>query len=814
MLLYEVEKNDKDAFIVGEKKKNQPTLYRDFPLIGSEKFHFPFFLDGFRFNPLETRNGLYLNGDSNEEVIENRNIIGESVKYSIYFTKYLIEQNLNKRYLLAQSKIPEPPQRYDSIAIKWFTELQKNWRTELVKLRLVKDRKGSTYNRLNSLKLPLFKEKFNIDFFNLFAKLNVTCENIPTDEEAKIWYNILEEDPLKKVYGIEENTWNFKFAFTEIDLLKTIKEYGSIIKFAEIMNTDAETIISWLNELYTFLQKNDCMNYLFEYEIIPNKKGEFRKVDDLCRCDKEKNNLIPDIIEPIYNYIFGKEINEIYVHKDIIFNSYEKYFKKKNFKHILNEFSNYLKENNKIDSKIYLCKHLISIVREGEKLKRMFQITIETDRNFRYNQDEKLNYYQKYHSVWRDVEEFWFSFHSTFIESLKNIDNLRKVLGFSDSKEGRNQCINWLNEYLLFLKENSTIVERKKIFPNQLGIFENLINLRYDDSIPEILKDIYNKLQSTEDKPEEIRHILLLKEITSFKGYNKFTKEEIIGKIENLFNKSENSKLKVTISEEILSFIPNKNDEKFIEISKVLKEFISYYNQILGKNIILKETKAMTELNYGMFLNFILKDTLNNIESMSINEILLKKEYIPKIIKFSWVCQPNKYLKVLVDPTLYKIFINQSNKVTKFANINYAHYFPTDAPEIVQILELSELQPINLDFKQNILCKCFADELKDYKYKFNQLKLEQICKNEIDYKLVEYYEQNKNGNLLEKKHESFRRVFFKLNEILKSSPYLKQSFPRLIRYRGAIALSFLDVSNDMEEFIEDIKRMVNYKLTD
>ena len=338
--------------------------------------------------------------------------------------------------------------------------------------------------------------------------------------------------------------------------------------------------------------------------------------------------------------------------------------------------------------------------------------------------------------------------------------------------------------------------------------------MRYDDSIPEILKDIYNKLQSTEDKPEEIRHILLLKEITSFKGYNKFTKEEIIGKIENLFNKSENSKLKVTISEEILSFIPNKNDEKFIEISKVLKEFISYYNQILGKNIILKETKAMTELNYGTFLNFILKDTLNNIESMSINEILLKKEYIPKIIKFSWVCQPNKYLKVLVDPTLYKIFINQSNKVTKFANINYAHYFPTDAPEIVQILELSELQPINLDFKQNILCKCFADELKDYKYKFNQLKLEQICKNEIDYKLVEYYEQNKNGNLLEKKHESFRRVFFKLNEILKSSPYLKQSFPRLIRYRGTIALSFLDVSNDMEEFIEDIKRMVNYKLTD
>ena len=70
--------------------------------------------------------------------------------------------------------------------------------------------------------------------------------------------------------------------------------------------------------------------------------------------------------------------------------------------------------------------------------------------------------------------------------------------------------------------------------------------------------------------------------------------------------------------------------KNFIEISKVLKEFISYYNQILGKNIILKETKAMTELNYGMFLNFILKDTLNNIESMSINEILFKKRIYSK----------------------------------------------------------------------------------------------------------------------------------------------------------------------------------------
>ena len=70
---------------------NKDSLFRDFPLIGSEKFHFPFFLDGFKFNPLETRNGLYLNGELNEEAIENRKIITEAIKSSINFTKWLLE---------------------------------------------------------------------------------------------------------------------------------------------------------------------------------------------------------------------------------------------------------------------------------------------------------------------------------------------------------------------------------------------------------------------------------------------------------------------------------------------------------------------------------------------------------------------------------------------------------------------------------------------------------------------------------------------------------------------------------------------------
>lgn len=626
----------------------------------------------------------------------------------------------------------------------------------------------------------------------------------------------MEDDPLKKVFNKNENTWNFSYAFTEIDLLRKIKGFGTIQEFAKKMVSDTNSVISWLNRLYNFFQKNNCMNFLYEYEIIPNKNGKFQKTEELFCCDQD--NPIPSIINPIYFTIFEKEINEIYVHQDIKFNSFEKYLNKKNFKHILNEFSNFFKENSDAKKKEYLCKQLISLVDGEPKIKKMLEITVKTDKNFRFNPNEKLNNYLRTHSVWRDVEEYWFNFHSSFIELIKNIDDLRKLLNFQDTNEGRIESINWLNNYLFFLKENSTIIEKKKIFPNQLGNFDYIENLQYDEEIPEILKDVYNKLNSTNNRHEEVRKQLLLKGITSFKGYNRFTQKEIIGKIEKLFNKSKDLDKKKEICEKILSLIPIKNEPKFTSISNALRRFIPYYNQIQGKNITLEETDTTTELNYGIFLNFILENTFNLIQSWTRNELISKKEIIPKIIKFIWDYQSkqdeNKYLNILVDVTKYKIFVSQNDEINKIENLSYTINFDLKAPEITQLFEIAKLAPISLDLEKKILCKSFLDELKDYANKFNPVKLDEICKNEIDYKLVDYYERNKNQNLLKEPHIYFIKVFFMLNSLLKASPHLKAYFPRLIRNRGIISISFLEFTseNDMEEFIEDIRKMVSFEL--
>ena len=276
-LLYQVEKKN-ETFEVVEKLEEQPIIYRDFPLIGSHKFHFPFFIDGFQFNPLETRNGLYLNGEVNKEATDNRFIIEKAIQNAINFTDWLLEQNINKRYLLAKTNIPEPPQRYDNIAINWFIGQQKIWRKNLLEKKLLKNKYGS-YVVLKKLKMPIFKGKFNKRFFDLLSELNITEGIIPIKEEAKLWFDILENDPLKEVYDINENTWDFNYSFTEKNLVIKINDFGSLKNLESKMSTDSKTILDWLNKLYDFLMNNNCKNYLFQYNLIPNKKGQFKKIN-------------------------------------------------------------------------------------------------------------------------------------------------------------------------------------------------------------------------------------------------------------------------------------------------------------------------------------------------------------------------------------------------------------------------------------------------------------------------------------------------------------------------------------------------------
>ena len=225
------------------------------------------------------------------------------------------------------------------------------------------------YHSLRKLKLPIFKDKFNEQFFDLFENMNITDGIIPNKKDYSIWYDIMEKDPLKEVYEIKDNTWGFEYKFTEDDLFKKINNYQSIDKFAEDMAKNTGEIYEWLNKLYTFLKENNSLDCLNNFNMIPNKNGNLKKINELFGNDKDNKNKIPEIINPIYQKVFNKDINEIVVNENINIDFLGRSLEKKNFENILNEFSDYFKgENQKNNKKEYLCNELLSFSVKRNKM--------------------------------------------------------------------------------------------------------------------------------------------------------------------------------------------------------------------------------------------------------------------------------------------------------------------------------------------------------------------------------------------------------------------------------------------------------------
>ena len=75
---------DGSTYSLIKRDKSQPVLFRDFPLIGSEEFYFPYMLNGFDFEPTETRSGVLLNSNQPKPQ-KNRSIIENAVEAVINF---------------------------------------------------------------------------------------------------------------------------------------------------------------------------------------------------------------------------------------------------------------------------------------------------------------------------------------------------------------------------------------------------------------------------------------------------------------------------------------------------------------------------------------------------------------------------------------------------------------------------------------------------------------------------------------------------------------------------------------------------------
>ena len=145
---------DGSAYYLVGREKTQPVLFRDFPLIGSEEFYFPFMLNGFDFEPTEPRDGILLNKNEDKSQ-KNRVIIDCAVEAALKFNEWLVANNAKKTYLIASTREPKPTNTWDSdYAQPWIDNLIKSWRDRIVNQPLVETYDG--YMAVSELRIPYY----------------------------------------------------------------------------------------------------------------------------------------------------------------------------------------------------------------------------------------------------------------------------------------------------------------------------------------------------------------------------------------------------------------------------------------------------------------------------------------------------------------------------------------------------------------------------------------------------------------------------------------------------------------------------------
>lgn len=270
------EVNIKDGiYEIIKRDSKQPVLYRDFPLIGSEKFYFPYTLNGFEFNPTERRNGLVLNSADHPDCVLNRNIIDKAVDAVLKFNEWLITKNATNRYLLASSRIPKASEEYsESVAAPWIKNLQANWRRQLLQERLVETDNGTDI--LMNLSVPSFSpastKEVNETFYNLLHGQYIGRGVLPVLKHLQGWLDIVRQ---------EYETWGTKLKYEKDDFLKDLSDLQTLKSLALKINKTREDTLNWLNKVYKFLVDQNMLNEFDNYAIIPNQRGDFKLLKEL-----------------------------------------------------------------------------------------------------------------------------------------------------------------------------------------------------------------------------------------------------------------------------------------------------------------------------------------------------------------------------------------------------------------------------------------------------------------------------------------------------------------------------------------------------
>ncbi|KYC35878.1 hypothetical protein WA1_48565 [Scytonema hofmannii PCC 7110] len=200
----QIDKDENQTSISSVHEKT-PKIFLGFPLIGTEDFHFPVVINNPFLEPTEPRDGVFLTMKDEENIINNKKIVQESVELYFILLQYAVERDWQNLYLLARTDLPN---QRDWVSTDWYRQnIQKVLRARLMESSIVyTDNANLPKIQLAEALFPYAKSKSKIleiwDFVNAFLS-----DRLPKKEHIEFWYEI------------SDNSWGKDLRYGSISFL-------------------------------------------------------------------------------------------------------------------------------------------------------------------------------------------------------------------------------------------------------------------------------------------------------------------------------------------------------------------------------------------------------------------------------------------------------------------------------------------------------------------------------------------------------------------------------------------------------------------
>lgn len=662
----EVQAVGEELYSIQETAKEIPTLFCEFPLIGSESFLYPVVINSPLFDPTEPRDGIFLNPDNKDKSSQNQEILEKAtLLYRDLLTQVTTSDWQNVHVLAKLKNDAKSPENIDA---DWYEKKILNVIVNsLIEAPVVDTVLGKKICLKNAL-IPSYKSKTEVKQFAELAS-SLHADRLPQADHILDWHDILKSDFGKNFPSAIKYTLNH--LLKDIDNQKTLEQLATCIS-----KTPLETL-AWIDQVILFTA-NNSENLLDEYSIIPNQYDQFKKKKEL-----HQDQAIPEPLKDVLK-ILDLDWREKLAHKELT-------YKLSNILHLDNavdEINKRIrhKEHSSLREAVYT---LVSCFPTDTTFKQNTELISKRDTVWKLARDldeavpDEINLETWTTEVWQEADSWLLETLVDDIEKLVTVKNLAQKL-----KASSEYAISWLNDFLDFLKQQSLdkLYTKKPIFPNQEGIFKVEEELYIDNNIPDELKDVLDHLG------RGCRGKLLDVGIRGFENNrNQFTVKDVSKEIKT---RLQEAKDKDNLAEywsfsspiyKLISYFPDSQpqDSKRLAIWEFANQF--YPSQIPPHQLL----PNLQNFSWDVCTEWILKSIAKDIECFKTLENFVK--YLnsdDKNTAIEWLDNFSYFVakedsKIL---NLYSILPNQSGLLMHEKDLKKDGGIPEELKEILELL--------------------------------------------------------------------------------------------------------------------------------